>query len=159
MSFRPLMVSATGAILCVVAGCASQGPKPTDELTKAHTVVEQADKGNAQRYAAADLQRAHDELSEADRADAQKRYKEARSMAQRAEVDADVAMARGNSGDAQKAADEIRQSNKTLREESNRPSGMSSPSTQGTTAPPQRSATPEGTTTTTEPPSPGPEPQ
>lgn len=123
MSYRPLVLSTIGAFVCVAAGCASQGPKPTDELTKAHAVVEQADKGNAQRYAAADLQRAHDELSEAERADAQKRYNEARYMAQRAELDADVATARASSAEAGKAADEVRESNKTLQQESQRTMG------------------------------------
>ena len=122
MSLRTFVLSTTGALLCVVAvGCASEGPKPSDELTKAHTVVEQADKGgNAQRYAAADLQRAHDELSDADRYDAQKKYDEARYYAQRAEVDADLAVARGNSGEAQKAAADVAQSNSTLQQETQR---------------------------------------
>jgi len=122
MLLRTFVLSTTGALLCVAAaGCASQGPKPTDELTKAHTVVEQADKGgNAQRYAAADLQRAHDELSDADRYDGQKKYDEARYFAQRAEVDADVAVARGNSGEAQKAAADVAQSNSTLQQETQR---------------------------------------
>jgi hypothetical protein len=122
MSLRTFVLSTTGALLCVVAvGCASEGAKPSDELTKAHTVVEQADKGgNAQRYAAADLQRAHDELSDADRYDAQKKYDEARYFAQRAEVDADVAVARGNSGEAQKAAADVAQSNNTLQQETER---------------------------------------
>jgi hypothetical protein len=129
MSFRAVIASTTGVLLCVVAaGCAAEGPKPTDELTKAHTVVEQADKGNAQRYAAADLQRAHDELGEADRADAQKKYLEARRLAQRAEADAEVAVARGNSAEAQKAAEEIAQSNSTLKQEAQRnTSGGSNP--------------------------------
>jgi hypothetical protein len=138
MSIRPLILSATAVLLCAAAaGCAS-GPKPSDELTKAHTVVEQADKGNAQRYAAADLQRAHDELSEAERADGKKRYDEARYLAQRAEADADVAVARGNSAEAQKAAQEVKDSNRTLQQESERSSGVgpqaSSPS--GTNPPP-----------------------
>ena len=120
MSLRPLILSATGALACVVAGGCASTPKPTDELTKAHTVVEQADKGNAQRYAAADLQRAHDELSDADRQVAQKKYEEARYMAQRAEADADVAVARGNSAEQQKAAQEIRDSNNSLKEEAGR---------------------------------------
>jgi hypothetical protein len=122
MSLRTFVLSTTGALLCVAAvGCASEGVKPSDELTKAHTVVEQADKGgNAQRYAAADLQRAHDELSDADRYDAQKKYDEARYFAQRAEVDADVAVARGNSGEAQKAAADVEQSNNTLQQETER---------------------------------------
>jgi hypothetical protein len=122
MLLRTIILSTTGALLCAVAvGCASEGVKPSDELTKAHTVVEQADKGgNAQRYAAADLQRAHDELSDADRYDAQKKYDEARYFAQRAEVDADVAVARGNSGEAQKAAADVAQSNSTLQQETQR---------------------------------------
>ena len=122
MLLRTIVLSTTGALLCAVAvGCASEGVKPSDELTKAHTVVEQADKGgNAQRYAAADLQRAHDELSDADRYDAQKKYNEARYFAQRAEVDADVAVARGNSGEAQKAAADVAQSNNTLQQETQR---------------------------------------
>jgi hypothetical protein len=121
MLLKSVISSATGVLLCVAAsGCASQGPKPTDELTKAHTVTEQADKGNAQRYAAADLQRAHDELGAADRANADRKYNDARDLAQRAEADADVAVARGNSGEAQKSAQEIGQSNRTLRQESER---------------------------------------
>ena len=122
MLLRTIILSTTGALLCAVAvGCASEGVKPSDELTKAHTVVEQADKGgNAQRYAAADLQRAHDELSDADRYDAQKKYDEARYFAQRAEVDADVAVARGNSAEAQKAAADVAASNNTLQQETQR---------------------------------------
>jgi hypothetical protein len=124
MSLR-FILSTTGVLVCLgAAGCASEGPKPSDELTKAHTVVEQADKGgNAQRYAAADLQRAHDELSDADRLDGQRKYDEARYFAQRAEVDADVAVARGNSAEAQKAAADVTQGNKALQQETQRNDG------------------------------------
>ena len=101
-----------------ISGCATEGPKPTDELTKAHVVVDQADKsGTAQRYAAADLQRAHDELSDADRLSGQQKYDEARAQAQRAEVDADLALARGNSGEQRKAAEDVAKANDTLRQE------------------------------------------
>jgi Domain of unknown function (DUF4398) len=122
MSLRTFIFSVTGALVYgVVGGCATQGPKPTDELTKAHTVVEQADKGGtAQRFAAADLQRAHDELSDADRYDGQNKYDEARYFAQRAEVDADLAVARGNSAEAQKAAADVAQSNSALQQETRR---------------------------------------
>jgi hypothetical protein len=119
MSIRTAILTATGALLCLAsAGCATEGPKPNDELTKAHTVVEQADKGGtAQRYAAADLQRAHDELTDADRLSGQGKYDEARGYAQRAEVDADVALARGNAMEQQKAAADVTQGNNTLQEE------------------------------------------
>jgi len=125
MSLRIFILSTTGALVaCSTAGCASEGVKPTSELTKAHTVVEQADKGgNAQRYAAADLQRAHDELSDADRLDGQGKYDEARYFAQRAEVDADVAVARGNSAEAQKAAADVTQGNNALQQETQRNDG------------------------------------
>jgi hypothetical protein len=122
-------------------GCASEGAKPNDELTKAHTVVEQAVKGgSAQRYAAADLQRAQDELSDADRFSAQQKYNEARAYAQRAEVDADVAVARGNSAEQQRAAADVAKANGTLRQETERnDSGAAADSTATsplTTSPP-----------------------
>src|SRR6476619_3430095 len=119
MSLRTFVSAATGTLVCLAAvGCASEGPKPTDELTKAHVVVEQADKGGtAQRYAAADLQRAHDELSDADRLSAQGKFNEARAQAQRAAVDADLALARGNSIEQQKAAEDVATANDTLRQE------------------------------------------
>jgi len=127
MSLRTITLSIAGALVCAsVGGCATEGDtvKPTAELTKAHTVVEQADKGgNAQRYAAADLQRAHDELADADRADGQRRYAEARAFAQRAEVDADVAVARGNAAEQERAATDVAQANHALERETDRNQG------------------------------------
>jgi hypothetical protein len=122
MSLRRYVLITTGALACALAaGCATEGSKPTDELTKAHTVMELADKGGAaQRYAAADLQRAHDELSEADRLSADGKYTDARAHAQRAEVDADVAVARGNAAEQQKAADDVAKSNGALEQETQR---------------------------------------
>lgn len=119
-----LALCATMVLLSVAgAGCASQGTKPTTVLTKAHTLVEQADKsGTAQRYAAADLQRAHDELSDADRLSAQGEYREARAQAQRAAVDADLSVARGNEGEQQKAAQDISKANSALRQQAQRDS-------------------------------------
>lgn len=141
MSLRTFVSATAGTLVCLAAvGCASEGPKPTDELTKAHTIVEQADKGGtAQRYAAADLQRAHDELSDADRLSGQKKYDEARSFAQRAEVDADLAVARGNSAEQQKAAEDVMKANDALRQETGRnveSSGTNSTTT-NPTSPPQ----------------------
>ena len=76
--------------------------------------------GNAQRYAAADLQKAHDELNDAEKADQAHKYDEARRYAEAAEADADVATARGNAGDAQRAAQQLQKSNETLESESGR---------------------------------------
>jgi len=126
MSLRMLVLSTrvlstSVPLLCVlVSGCATEQPKPTEELTKARSVIQQADKGDAQRYAAADLQRAHDELSSAERAADKRQYDDARRFAESAEVDADLATARGNSGAAERAVQEIRQSIETLKQESER---------------------------------------
>jgi hypothetical protein len=139
-------LSSTGALLCVAAaGCASEGAKPNDELTKAHTVVEQAVKGGAaQRYAAADLQRANDELSEADRLNAKGKYNDARAYAQRAEVDADVAVARGNSAEQQRAAADVTKGNGALRHETDRNNDSAAATDSATT--PLTSAPPSSTT-------------
>jgi hypothetical protein len=105
----------------IIVGCAGEGPRPVEAMTRAHTMIEATDKdGNAQRYAAADLQRAHDELADATRADGAGRYDEARNFAEAASVDANLAAARGAAGDAKHAATEVEQGNETLRSESNR---------------------------------------
>jgi hypothetical protein len=113
----------------LAAGCATQGPQPTEEVTRASTLIEQADRAGAQRYAAADLQRAHDELNNANKANAEKKYDDARRYAESAAADADVATARAAASEAQHAAQEVAQSNETLRQESARgtPTGNPNP--------------------------------
>lgn len=128
MSLRLTGFVPAAMVLCGLAGgCATQGPQPTEEMTRARTLIEQADRSGAQRYAAADLQRAHDQLSNADKANADKKYDDARRYAQSAAADADVAIARAGAGDAQHAAQEVAQSNETLRQESARGSTSQNP--------------------------------
>jgi hypothetical protein len=113
--------------LLFIGGCATQGPQPTDEMTRAKTLIEQADRAGAQRYAAADLQRAHDEFSNAERANSEKKYDDARRYAESAAADADVASARASAGEAQRAAHEVVQGNETLRQESERGASSATP--------------------------------
>jgi hypothetical protein len=115
-------------LICLaLASCATEGPQPAEELTRARTVVAQADKSDAQRNAPADVQRAHDELSDAEKANNAGRYDEARRYAEAAAVDADVAMARSEAAEAQRGAHEVAQSNETLRQESSRPGASPQP--------------------------------
>ena len=120
-----------GLIACslglALVACATEGPPPSEELTRAQTVIDQADKAGAQRYAAADLQRAHDELSNAEKANAERKYAEARRYSESAEVDADVATARASDGEAQRAAQEVTSGNETLRQESARGAATTTP--------------------------------
>ena len=118
---------ATSAL--ALSGCAS-GPKPSAELVRASTLVSEAEKNEAQRYAAADLQRARDELSQAQTADSDRKYDEARSLAEKAAADADLASARTASGRARQSADEVRHSLDTLRQQLQQnpaPSGNTGP--------------------------------
>ena len=107
-------------------GCATEGPVPTQQLTTARTLAEQADKANAQRYAPADLQRAHDALSSAEKAANDHKYDDARRYAENAQVDADLASARASSGEAMAAANEVSRTIASLREESVRHTNDSS---------------------------------
>jgi hypothetical protein len=121
MSPRIITFSALALVTAVLgAGCATEGPIPTEQLTMARTLVEQADKADAQRYAPADLQRAHDELSSAEKAANDRKYDDARRYAENAQVDADLASARASSGEAQHAAREVDRSIETLKQESER---------------------------------------
>ena len=122
---RITLISTAVAASVLAGGCAVEGPQPTAQLASARTLVAQADKSQAQRYAAADLQRAHDELSEAENANSQRHYLEARNYAEAAAVDADLASARGQAGDADRAAREVQQGNATLRQESQRAAAAS----------------------------------
>ncbi len=118
---RTLLISAATTLTCVLAsGCASQGPEPREEMSKARTLVDQADKADAQRYAAADVQRAHDELSSAERNNSAKKYDEARADAESAAADADVATARASAAAELHAATEVTRGNDTLRQETQR---------------------------------------
>jgi hypothetical protein len=129
MSLRKLVLSTSVPFVCAfVGGCATEPARPTEQVTKARSVIQQADKGDAQRYAAADLQRAHDELSSAERAADKRQYEEALRLAEKAEVDADLAAARGSSGAAERAVQEVRQSIETLKQESERRDNDSSTS-------------------------------
>jgi hypothetical protein len=124
MSLRIVTLSALAFGACMVgAGCATQPPVPSEQITKARTLVEQADKSNAQRYAAADLQRAHDELSNAEKAVTDHKYADARRYAEDAQADADLASARASSGEAQRAAQEVNRSIESLQQESQRQTG------------------------------------
>ncbi len=116
-----------------LGGCASQ-PKPTAQLVRASTLVSEAEKDQAQRYAAADLQHARDELSAAKTAESDGNNASALRLAERAAADADLASARAASGKAQQSADQVRRSMDTLKrqlQQSPAPSGDTGPGATG----------------------------
>jgi hypothetical protein len=125
------------AVACAwLGGCASEGPAPREEMARAQALVNQADKSNAQRFAAADLQRAHDELSTAQREYDAKKFNEARAEAESAAVDADLASARATAGQEQQAANQVTQSTSSLRNEAERAADASASAAPPPPAPP-----------------------
>jgi hypothetical protein len=130
-----LAASSALAVLAaaVLSGCASE-PKPTAQLVRASTLVSEAEKDQAQQYAAADLQRARDELSNAQTAESAGQNDSARRYAEKASADADLATARAASGKAQQSAEQVRHSLDTLREQTQQnptPSGNPGPGASG----------------------------
>lgn len=107
------------AVGIISAGCAST-PRAEPEITRARTLIEQAEKAGAQQYAAAELDQARNKLRLADAANQDGKKDEARARANEAASDAELAMARAHSGEAKKAADEVQQGTDTLRQEAQR---------------------------------------
>lgn len=158
----PTMMVAAGAL---IAGCASGPPRATTaNLTRAQTLVAQAESNGAQQYAPADLQAARDKAQQADRL-ASRDSQSADRLANEAAADAQLASARTQNAKAQHALDDVNRSLRSLREESERntngtaapaPSGAASAAPQPPApAPAGASAPPAGAPST--PPAPSPQ--
>lgn len=126
MSVRKAFFMAAAAGL-LFAGCATQSGRPIEEITRAQTLINQAGKSEAQRYAAAELDQARDKLKQAEDADRAGEHDVARYRATEAAADAELANARGASGQAQRAAEEVEQSIETLRQEASRQQSTTPP--------------------------------
>lgn len=122
-----------GALLA--GGCAS-APRPSADLTQAHTLVDQAEQSGAAELASADLASARSKLQMADH-DARDRPELSIRLAQEASVDARVAIARTNAAKAQTALHDVNAGTQTLRNETDRASPDSSMPTPSTPAMPQ----------------------
>src|SRR5262245_25491656 len=111
-----LIIAAAGVL---AAGCATN-PGATAEITRARTLIEQAEKSEAQQYAAVELDSARNKLREADDAAKHGDEDSAKARANEAAAAAELASSRAESARAQKAADEVQKSNETLRREASR---------------------------------------
>lgn len=105
------------ATALVSAGCATQGARPDAEITRARTLIEQAERAGAQRYASLEVGQARDKLEQADQAMHKGENEQARNRANEAAADAELALARASSGEAQRSAQEVQKSIEDLRRE------------------------------------------
>jgi hypothetical protein len=114
------LVAVAVGLLC--AGCATQ--QPTPEITRAQTLIEEAEKAGARQYAADQLDSARSNLRLANAAQRDGKEDEARNRANEAAADAQLAQSRAQSGVAQKAAEEVQRSTDVLQREAERTQGL-----------------------------------
>lgn len=117
---RSLTAAAPAALICIGAlgGCASHPPAPVADLTRAHTLVAQAQSGDAPRYDSVDLAAAQDKLQRAD-TNAQSHPAQAAQLAQEASADAELSIARTRARKAQESLGQVNDSLTALREQTN----------------------------------------
>ena len=104
----------TGSLLAVA--CASV-PPPTDDVAVSTAAVAHAVGAGAPALAPEEMRNAREKLERANAAMTAKDYTGARLFAQQAQVDAQLAESRAESAKARKAADEVQEASRALREE------------------------------------------
>jgi hypothetical protein len=114
------LVAAAIGLLC--AGCAAR--QPTPEITRAQTLIEQAEKAGAQQYAAEQLASARSNLRLANAAARDGKEEQARERANEAAADAELAQSRAASGSAEKSANEVQRGTDVLQREAERTQGL-----------------------------------
>ncbi|MEJ1963433.1 MAG: DUF4398 domain-containing protein [Gammaproteobacteria bacterium] len=112
------------ALMSVVflAGCAST-PPPSENLRAAQQAISDAERVEAGRYAAGDLNSARTKLASADTAVTEKRMILAQQFADESRAEAELAAARTSATKANAVNDEMKRSTGTLVEEMKRGSG------------------------------------
>lgn len=108
------------ALAVTLTACAATPEAPTAEMTRARTLIEQAEQQGAQQFAGAELERAREKFRRAEADVDEGNTEEAERMAMQSAIDAEYAAVKASSGEAQKAAEELDQSLETLRQESTR---------------------------------------
>jgi len=112
-------MSGIGIAAAVVVGCASV-PAPTEQIAVSKMAVSNATSAGGNEFASAEMRAAQDKLERAIQAMTAKDYKNARLLAEQAEVDAQLAASKARSAKAQKAAVAVQEDSRVLRKEIDR---------------------------------------
>jgi hypothetical protein len=109
------------ATTCLLAlGACASTPAPTAELAVSAAAVDRASGAGAATGAPDELKAAQDKLARANAAMAVRDFEHARTLAHEAQVDAQLADAKTQSAKARKAADQLQEDSRVLREELDR---------------------------------------
>jgi septal ring factor EnvC (AmiA/AmiB activator) len=135
-----LIVSIVGAgAVAVLAGCGGVSEVTKERVARSETVVQQAQQtvGNSEA-GAIELQKAKETLEAAQRELSKDNAVAAERFASQAQLTAELAVAKAQSSQARKAADELLASIETLRQEAARGGGASATGGSTTTTPETR---------------------
>ena len=107
----------------LLTACASTPPAPTANLQAAQQAIAAAERGEAARYAPAELSESHTQLTLADSAVTERKMVLAEHFADQSRAEAELASAKTSAAKANSVNDEMKRSNGTLAEEMKRTSG------------------------------------
>jgi hypothetical protein len=125
-----LIVSIVGAgAVAVLAGCGGVSEVTKERVARSETVVQQAQQTvGTSESGAIELQQAKDKLEAARRELSRENAVAAERFASQAQLTAELAVAKSQSAQARRAADELLASIETLRQEAGRSSGAATTS-------------------------------
>ena len=112
-------LAACGALVLLLAACAST-PPPKEQMAVAAAAVANANSAGAPQWAPAEMRAAQDKLARAQAALMAKDNAQALTLAHEANADAQLAASVTRAVKAQKAADEVQEASRVLREEMSR---------------------------------------
>jgi hypothetical protein len=107
---------AAASCAAAAVGCSSV-PEPREQLARAETAVQRAEQTRDVESAALSLRRAQDALSSAQTAMHEGDYEQALMQAERAEVDAELALSQADSTRAKRSAEDLANTVDVMRQE------------------------------------------
>ena len=112
---------AIGFAVVTITGCATVQP-PTEQIAVSKLAISNANSAGGNEFAVAEMRAAQDKLDRANLAMKAEDYKNAKTLAEQAQVDAQLATAKARTGKAQKAAATVQEDSRVLRNELDRKS-------------------------------------
>lgn len=118
--FRSAAVATLAIPMFWLAGCASNGQRPVEQLTLAEANIAQAEQSGAREHSPLELDQARQKLTQARSATEANDNETARRLAEQAAADAELATAQARAAESERAAEELRKGLETLRAEAAR---------------------------------------
>lgn len=119
-----LVSTLTAALISILFVACASTPPPTQQITAAEVAIDHAEKAQVADYSSPELVEARANLTAARAAIEKKDMETARHLAQRAQLNADLAEAKANAAKAKTVNDEMLKSTSVIKEEMQRNPGV-----------------------------------